>query len=95
MLLGCGRGCWQAVVNTSSRCWRREAANTGAAGQAKGVCNGVACGDCFPLALADALLSAPACWLQVSDHPNVVNMYEVWEDASYIFIVMVSWLVLH
>ncbi|EFN57977.1 hypothetical protein CHLNCDRAFT_20239 [Chlorella variabilis] len=24
----------------------------------------------------------------VSDHPNVVDMYEVWEDASYLFIVM-------
>lgn len=26
----------------------------------------------------------------VSDHPNVVDMHEVWEDASYIYIVMVG-----
>lgn len=28
--------------------------------------------------------------LQVCDHPNVVALHEVWEDASHIFIVMVS-----
>lgn len=33
----------------------------------------------------------PVCWVpQVSDHPNVVDLHEVWEDASYIFIVMVG-----
>ena len=34
--------------------------------------------------------SASGRLLQVSDHPNVVDLHEIWEDSSYIFIVMVG-----
>lgn len=37
------------------------------------------------LAIEEILILAAVC-----DHPNVVAMHEVWEDASYLYIIMVG-----